>query len=377
MLFIPIFFLFSQTTNETSYSFQIQKYKKIIAQPDVSPQSLQEALNYLLMFGESSLILKEVTKKILQSRDYPKELKIKALEIAHAFYENDFLEEVEKIYLSNSDNYIQSLAYFYLLKNNFVPHLRNSEFEFIFNYYQNFQTQLDPPLKDILAWRVKNQWILYSIHPRNREYAGILLIKTPNGKFLRNANGNIFYIPQFARSITNLPYFFFNGNTPSGVYKLGSRTISKNPSIGKTPIISIFLPFEISKQAFLGEKGDWQEEDINNLFPNSWHESTEIYESFYAGKLGRSLIAMHGSKLKSRNFLGYNFFPFQPAFGCITTLEIWNEKDQLQHSFQVELLQILPKSMNGLVYVVNRNINRRIVLEDVLLDILEVEASLP
>lgn len=370
-----MFFLFSQTVSE-SYSSQIQKYQKIITEPDVNSHNLQDALNYLLMFGEPSFKLKEITQKILQSEEYSREIKIKALEIAHAFYENDFLKEIEKIYLFTPDKYIQALAYFYLLKNHFVTSFINPDLEFVSQYFQNFQNQPDPPLKDLFAWKLKNQWVLYSIHPRNREHAGILLIKTPSGKFLRNSNGNIFHIPQLAKAITNLPYFFFNGNTPSGIYKLGIRKVTKHPAIGSTPILPILLPFEISKQTFLGEKEEWKKEDIKNLFPDSWRDSEEIYESFYAGKLGRNMIAMHGSRLSSKNFLNLSFFPFQPAFGCVTTLEIWNEKDQLQHSFQVELLQTLPKSINGFVYVINRNINRRIVLEDVLFDILEVEANL-
>ncbi len=329
------------------------------------------------MFGLSSPELKLVTQKILQNPNSTKELKIKALEISHAFYENDFLEELEKIYLSTSDSYIQSLAYLYLLKNHYDPQTINPELEFVSEYFQNYENTQDPPLKELLALRHNNKWIFYSIHPRNREHAGILLIKTPNGKFLRNSNQNIFYIPQFARTITNLPYFFLNGNTPCGIYKLGSKIISKNPSIGTTPILPIFLPFEISKEMFLGKRGEWKKEDIQNLFPDSWKESKEIYESFYAGKLGRSRIAMHGSKVNPRNFETSSFFPFQPALGCITTLELWDEEDQLQHSFQVELLKILSNSIDGFVYVIHRSINRRIYLEDLLMDILEIEANLP
>ncbi|MCX7999524.1 MAG: hypothetical protein N3A69_11340, partial [Leptospiraceae bacterium] len=179
-------------------------------------------------------------------------------------------------------------------------------------------------------------------------------------------------------AITNLPYFFINGNTPAGIYKLGKKTIAKNLSIGKTPILPIFLPVEISKKEFLNRTGEWREEDVKNLFPKSWWGHAEIYESFHAGKLGRSQIAIHGSRVEPHNFKEFEFFPFQPALGCLTTLELWTEENRLKYSYQVELLQILGEQLvEGFVYVVNRNFERRILLEDVLFDILEAEASLP
>lgn len=64
-------------------------------------------------------------------------------------------------------------------------------------------------------------------------------------------------IPQLARSISNLPYYLTNGNTPQGLYRITGTDISENKWIGPTTNIQMVMPFEIII-SFFRENTDYE-----------------------------------------------------------------------------------------------------------------------
>src|ERR1017187_8290454 len=68
--------------------------------------------------------------------------------------------------------------------------------------------------------------VMYSIQRKNRDYPGLAVIRNQNGDFVTDSNGIFFNIPQLARSITNLPFYIRNGNTPQGIFLMRGFDVS-------------------------------------------------------------------------------------------------------------------------------------------------------
>src|SRR5678815_3731317 len=68
------------------------------------------------------------------------------------------------------------------------------------------------------------QTVLYSIQRKNRDYPGLVIIRQKSGSYISDSSGNVFNVPQLARSITNLPFYLTNGNTPQGIFVTVSYT---------------------------------------------------------------------------------------------------------------------------------------------------------
>ncbi|MEP7129050.1 MAG: hypothetical protein ABI729_09290, partial [Chitinophagales bacterium] len=62
--------------------------------------------------------------------------------------------------------------------------------------------------------------VLFSFQRKNRNFPGIAFVRNIQGDFLKDSLGNYFSVPQLARSMTNMPAFFVNGNTPEGIYRM-------------------------------------------------------------------------------------------------------------------------------------------------------------
>ncbi len=55
---------------------------------------------------------------------------------------------------------------------------------------------------------------------------GLVIIRQKDGIFVADSSGNIFNVPQLARSITNLPVYLTNGNTPQGIFAMHGFDVS-------------------------------------------------------------------------------------------------------------------------------------------------------
>ena len=184
------------------------------------------------------------------------------------------------------------------------------------------------------------------------------MIRKANGTWLSNNNKQPIRFKQLARSISNLPYYLTNGNTPQGLYKLVGVDTSDNDFIGPTTNIQIRLPFEEEdKTIFFGADTNYQA--AYNSMLGKLAKYKGLQEAFVAGKLGRSEIIAHGTTINPEYYKGKKYYPCTPSLGCLCTPEIWDKNGKLVQSDLQKLTQlILNKTVNpNWLLVVNIAIN--------------------
>ena len=224
------------------------------------------------------------------------------------------------------------------------------------------EKQKIPSIVDLLAKSFgKNEVIVYSLQRSNRDYPGLLIIKKSHGKFLRDTTGEIFSVQQLARSITDLPGYITNGNTPQGILSIQGIDFSKNDFIGPSPNLQLVLPFEVTPDVYFHSNFNdsiWDMDYYKNLLPQSWQNYLPIYESFYAGKAGRNEIIAHGTTIDPSFYADEPYYPYTPSLGCLTTKEIWsNESGKIIESDQIKFMNAFKQagSNKGFLIVVNIN----------------------
>ena len=232
-----------------------------------------------------------------------------------------------------------------------------------------------PPLKDILHQSFfTNATVVFSFQRTNRDYPGITIIRDSAGNFLKDEYGNIFSVPQLARSINNLPGYLSNGNTPQGIFRMKDFDVSKSNFIGPTKNIQLTMPAETSLQHFMNDSAItdsvWTEGWYKKLLPLSWTNYFPIYETYYAGKAGRTEIIAHGSTVDPGYYKGQPYYPLTPTLGCLCTKEIWNEADgKRTASDQQKLVDALQKAggANGYYVLIELNDEQRpVTISDIL-----------
>ena len=60
------------------------------------------------------------------------------------------------------------------------------------------------------------------------------------------------------------------------------------------------------------------------LLPAKLKNYSPLYESFYAGKAGRSEIIAHGTAINPEYYKGKQYYPYTPTQGCLSTKELWS-----------------------------------------------------
>ena len=196
--------------------------------------------------------------------------------------------------------------------------------------------------KDFLSGKV----VMYSIQRKDRNYPGIVLIRNKEGKFIRDSAGNIFNVPQLARSITDLPGYLTNGNTPQGIFRMYGFGVSSSSFIGPTTNIQLTMPAETSLQFFMKDSTitdtAWTEEWYKKLLPASLKNYASLYGSYYAGKAGRTEIISHGTTVDPEYYKGKTYFPITPTQGCLCTKELWSASNGSRvYSDQQKLIEAI------------------------------------
>jgi hypothetical protein len=218
-----------------------------------------------------------------------------------------------------------------------------------------------PPLKDIFSKDfLSGQTVIYSLQRSNREYAGLVIIRQPDGSFLKDSSGNYFYTSQLAKAITAYPFYITNGNTPQGILRFSGFDVSRLLFIGPTPNLQLQLPFEASTSAFFADStlnASWSAALYASLLPASWKNYNGIYESFYAGKMGRSAVIMHGTTIDPEFYKAEPYYPQTPSFGCLCSYEQWNDSGYRVNSNQQKIVNALNSigSSSGYVVVIDLN----------------------
>jgi hypothetical protein len=225
-----------------------------------------------------------------------------------------------------------------------------------------------PPLQDIFSKQfLKDQTVIYSIQRKDRNYPGVVVIRKPDGTFVKNKDSSFFHVSQLARAVTNYPFYITNGNTPQGIFRWTGFEISKLSFIGPTPNLQLVLPYEATPFVFFADSSllnaSWQKEMYESLLPASWKNYNGIYESFFAGEIGRSAIIMHGTTVDPAYYKGKSYYPQTPSLGCLCSYEEWNTKGFRVKSNQQQIDDALDTfdASNGYVVVIELNNQRKAV----------------
>ncbi len=199
--------------------------------------------------------------------------------------------------------------------------------------------------------------VLYSFQRKNRQYPGIALVRKPDGSFIRDSSGHLFAVPQLALSITGLPFYLTNGNTPQGVFRMDGFAKSSSQFIGPTEDIQLSLPFEIPPDSFFAthDPADtvWTLTRYKGILPPGAALYSPALEAFYAGQAGRTAIIAHGTTIDPSYYLGATYYPETPSLGCLCARETWSQADGKRlSSDQQKLVDAIREAGNGFGYAV-------------------------
>ncbi len=220
---------------------------------------------------------------------------------------------------------------------------------------------------------LKGNVVVYSIQRKNRDYTGITIVKDTAGKFIVDSTGHIFNVPQLARSLSNMPGFISNGNTPQGIYRLYGFGRSGSSFIGPTQNLQLTMPYETSLQYFLKDSTitdtSWSKKWYTRLLPEKLKNYEPLYQSFYAGMAGRTEIIAHGTTVDPNFYTGKTYYPFTPTAGCLCTKELWDENGKRIFSGQQKLINAVKQAGGADGYLVVIEINdaqKAVIINEVL-----------
>lgn len=280
------------------------------------------------------------------------------MECIFDIYPGEFEKEARSLFGATTSDKCFAICAEYLLRKNsqdhdvllaILPGRNSAVINGLWNHVAQ-PKQAFPPLKDLLHQPFfEKAKVVFSFQRKNRNYPGLAVIRDSAGKFAEDAYGNIFSVPQLARSISNLPGYISNGNTPQGIFRMHGFGMSKSIFIGPTANIQLTMPGETSLQHFFNDStiidSVWTNDWYKKLLPNSWNAYIPFYESFFAGMAGRTEIIAHGTTVDPSYYKGTTYYPLTPTLGCLCTKELWSETDgkRLQ-SDQQKLVNALEKA---------------------------------
>ncbi|MBB4843452.1 hypothetical protein HNP55_001971 [Paucibacter oligotrophus] len=208
-----------------------------------------------------------------------------------------------------------------------------------------------PPLAELLAAPLRTGLpVVFSLQRPGREVLGLAILRGPDGRFVREADGRLFQVPQLARALADLPGTITLGNTPQGLFAVRGSSTASNPSIGPTPFLETKLPIEAPVAEFFQVDGsdlDWSEALYEALLPASWRQWEPLKEAWLAGRAGRDEILMHGSVVNPAYYREAPYYPATPTAGCLTAPEQWDPATgRLLASGQLRLAQAFARSFS-------------------------------
>ena len=321
---------------------------------DITEEKWQEAFWALELLQYKTPWIDDRVAKAFDSVEYRSVYFQKALmELAYANYPAGFVAQTNDLLSKTTDPKIFALCAQYILRldNDHSKCLQLQQLikkKFDSSYLENpiinmLQMRIEeflhpaPPLisnkyfADILDKKfLPGEIIMYSFQRKNRDYPGLVVIRNKQGYFLRDSNGLVLNLPQLARSITNLPFYLSNGNTPQGIFLMKGFGVSRSNFIGPTPNIQLSLPVEEKETSFFGDSSitdtTWQIDYYSRLLPQGLKSYLPLYETYYAGLAGRTEIIAHGTTINPEYYKDQPWYPHTPSQGCLCTKEIWNGK---------------------------------------------------
>ncbi|MBJ7900691.1 MAG: hypothetical protein GC158_12415 [Cyanobacteria bacterium RI_101] len=209
-----------------------------------------------------------------------------------------------------------------------------------------------PPLADLVNWRIApDQSQLYVFCRPQRGTLCRAFLKDKTGAWVRatpQPGAPLWSMPLSGRSLHGLRWNFIRGAAPQGLYRIdGVMPRSEAPyfpAYGQFPLLKVFLPQEDAR--FAPSLAQYQ-----TLLPPRWREYFPLQQSYWAGRLGRSLIRIHGSGEFPDFFANNRRFPqswgWNPAIGCLSALERYDDRGELLKGDMPDLLQRLSQAQGG------------------------------
>lgn len=366
LIFLCLFFqiAFSQQTRQDIYSDYVLYNKRQRLETDLKQNIIGRTFSLAIdsdneyRFGSACravtqfLIKSDTVKLGLQKMcswydSLERDTKQSMIEAIYTNYPTEFSSELTDIFNRETDSllFAQEALYLYRFDSSIdhcnqikirmveqfpsydsVDVLRTLE-TFLNNDHQ-FKKNKTPDLPSLFLLQAsKGKKTIYSLQRWNRDYPGLAIVQNADGSFVRDENKRLMVFRQLARSATNLPFFVRNGNTPQGIYSIRGIAVANNHFIGPTPNIQLIMPFENKWKTFYHSTDTLAIDSLNaytNLLPESWKNYAPIYESWFAGKIGRSAIIAHGTTLDPEYFKEQPYYPLTPTMGCLCAKEIWN-----------------------------------------------------
>ncbi len=321
------------------------------------------------------------------------DLQRRILQTIHSLYRGEFQEKVTNFAHSTTDVKLfamaisqlnlepQKVEYFeYLTKSKFSNKLDNPIITALLLSLKMKMAgeRVVPSVKELLNYQKDSSvFRMYMFVRSDRDYSGQIVFRKKDGSFLKDSSGNALTLPYFARSITNLPGYVTNGNSPQGIFAITGAYNSPAKLIGPTPRIRLYMPSEGDNNLFYnGYKNVNKLSDsvlYSLLLPESWRNYSPVYESYYAGKAGRFDIVMHGTTVDQRYYKNEIFYPNVPTHGCLSGIEKWDDKGYLVFSYQEKLLAIYNSLGNpkGYLYLIELDSQQKDVTAEEVQDLLK------
>lgn len=369
---------------------------------DTTEERWQDAFSALELLQLTS---PQIDKKIVSAFDsvlnrsdaFKKDL----VELAYTSYPAKFIKQISQLLQVASTPKMFAMCAEYLLRNNDDDTLLNTIEHLI---TANFPNDQEHPVFIMLRQKMSNiqspgseflnnkklvqlldkqflpgQIVMYSFQRKNRDYPGLAVVRTAVGQFLRDSSNNFFSIPQLARSITNLPSYITNGNTPQGIYKLKGFGVSMNTFIGPTANIQMLLPVEDTLKHFFNDSTltdtIWSVEKYEQLLPKSLKGFLPLYDSYYAGLAGRTEIIAHGTTINPEYYTGKTYYPYTPSLGCLCAKELWNGKRLVSDQQKLVQAMLSAGSANGYCVVIELNDEQKPVSAEDVADLIRKAES--
>jgi len=271
------------------------------------------------------------------------------LEYLYTIYPGKYADMVKKNWSYLKTDKIKALALEYISFDKLdTSFFQNDSFK-VSNYYRLFELQHQQKIAAKLLTSniflkhsfLPNQAVIVSFQYADRNIPGYLMIRLNNGKWLSDKYNKPYQFQQLARSITNMPYYLTNGNTPQGLYKLTGFDSSNNNWIGPTTNLQMLMPFEKDGKNNFFETRNVEQEYKKLL--GSLTDKNNLWQSYEAGKIGRTEIIAHGTTIPTDFYKSTTYFPCTPSLGCLCSPEIWDDNGKRIMSIQNEWISLLKK----------------------------------
>ena len=314
----------------------------------------------------------------IQKRSIPFQRSL--LELGYADYPGIFYIQVRSLLLQTDDAKIFAMCVTYILKTeqatteiNFLREQTTRKLsadkgnaileQLLYQINNNGKEIITPSIHTFLQKKyLSGHVLLISFQRRNRDFPGLIMVRDENGNFIKNEYGEFFAVPQLARSVASLPGYLTNGNTPEGIFRMYGTENSKSIFIGPTSNIQLTVPFEKKPSHFFNNPDlsdtDWNIDRYKRLLPENFKDYYPAYQSYYAGKAGRTEIIAHGTTVDPGYSKGKPYYPLSPTQGCLCTKEIWSETTgMLLESGQQQLSDAISKAGGAFGYAIVINLD--------------------